>query len=448
MKFTKWNAVVLLLVGLIAPSAAVLAPTASRADDTTISPTQTNARVGHYTPAAGVLFNNPLSSDGSHRINRHIRLSINSSPRGSKIRVMSWNIKSDLYVRSLIDAHKRGVSVRIIMSNGLAEDQSGSGAYSKLKTALSKGNRYRTPKMRSWVRTCKSSCRGVHGIAHAKYYIFSHTGKAHYVVMVGSANMTEVAAMNQWNDMFTVVGRTKTYSRYLKIFAESALDEYAHPPYRTFLDHDMHGWFLPYLGPAATGDPVLKVLNNVRCNGATGHSGINGHTAIRIGQTAFLNQRGIDIAAKLHSLYNAGCDIRIIYSVMGGQAGSRLWTSEGRGPIPSRHIVQDTDYDDEYDRYLHMKDMTISGVYGGQTNAHVVYNGTQNWTAVSFNSDEAGFVVHRESLERRYAKWINFLYNNPPPYYGRPIMGRTTGETDHETYSPATAHRYRSVDLY
>jgi len=446
MKFTKWNTVMLVVAGLLAPSAAVLAPTASRADEAIT--TQTTARVGHYTPAAGVLFNNPLEPDGSHRINRHIRLSINSSPRGSKIRVMSWNVKSDLYVRSLIDAHKRGVSVRIIMSNGLAEDQSSSGAYSKLKTALSKGNRTRPARMKSWVRTCKSSCRGVHGIAHAKYYIFSHTGRARYVVMVGSANMTEVAAANQWNDMFTVVGRTRVYSRYLKVFAEAALDQRADPPYQTFTDRDLRGWFLPYVGPAATGDPVLKVLNRIKCNGATGRSGIDGHTAIRIAQTAFLNQRGIDIAEKLHDLYNAGCNIKLVYAVMGGQAGTRLWTSTGRGPIPSRHIVQDTDQDGEYDRYLHMKDMTISGVYDGQTNAHVVYNGTQNWTQVSFNSDEAGFVVHRESLERRYAKWINFLYNNPPPFYGRPIMGKATIGTDHETYSPATAHRYRGVDLY
>jgi len=446
MKFTKWNAVVLVLAGLLAPSAAVLAPTASRADDTALA-TQTYGRVGHYTPAAGVLFNNPLSDEGSHRINRHVRLSINSSPKGSKIRVMSWNIKSDLYVRSLIDAHKRGVSVRIIMSNGLAEDQSSTGAYTKLKTALSKGNRTRSATMKSWVRTCKSSCRGVHGIAHAKYYVFSHTGKARYVVMVGSANMTEVAAMNQWNDMFTVVGRKKVYSRYLKVFAEAGLDQRADPPYRTFIDHDMRGWFLPYLGPAATGDPVLKVLDQIRCNGATGRSGIGGHTAIRIAQTAFLNQRGIDIAAKLHDLYDAGCNIKLIYAVMGGQAGSRLWTQQGRGPIPSRHIVQDTDYDGDYDRYLHMKDMTISGVYGTSTNAHVVYNGTQNWTQVSFNSDEAGFVVHRESLERRYAKWINFLYNNPPPYYGRPIMGRSLTGTDHETMTPGSADRYQGVQL-
>ncbi|GAB2884947.1 phospholipase D-like domain-containing protein [Nocardioides pacificus] len=407
---------------------------------------QTAAKRGNrYSPRPGVKFNHPLRPKMSHRINKHIRLSILSTRAGQRIRIFSWNINSAVHSRALIAAHKRGVSVRILMSNGLAEGQGAQGDYRQLRSALSKGQRKRTAAQKSWVRTCRSSCRGAKGIAHAKFYTFSKAGASRNVVMVSSANLTEAAARNQWNSVFTVVGRQKVYDQYQKVFAQASRDRRATPPYRTFKDGNLEGYFLPYNGPQAKGDPVVRLLSRVLCTGTTGTAGINGNTAIRIGQTAFLNERGIKIARKINSLYQQGCNIKVIYAVMGGAAGKELWAGGPRGRVPSRHIVQDFDADGDYDRYLHMKDLTISGVFDNQTDARVVYTGTQNFTEVSINSDEAGFLVRDAGLERTYANWINNVFANPPPYRG---SARTaSGAAPLETYTPATAHKYANVEL-
>ena len=79
-----------------------------------------------------------------------------------------------------------------------------------------------------------------------------------------------------------------------------------------------------------------------------------------------------------------------------------------------RQIAQDFDDDGSFDRYLHMKVMTISGHYGDDHNAHRTYNGSQNWTQVGLVSDEAGFVLKNAGVEQKYGRWINELFAHPP----------------------------------
>lgn len=400
-----------------------------------------------YTPRSGVLFNKPMTKRDRYTINNHIRKSIDATRKGAKIRIMSWNVKSFPYRRALIRAHNRGVSVRVIMSNGLARKQPSTGDYNVLRRELAMHQKHRKKGMRSWIRACIASCRGTKGIAHVKFYTFSQAGKAEDVVMVGSANMTEVAAGNQWNDMYTLANKPRLYDWFQKVFTQAARDHRAHPPYRTLrLDRATEAWVFPYLGKDALGDPVTRILKRVSCRGATGHSGVNGRTAIRIAQTAILDARGVAIARQLKRLNDQGCNIRVVYTVLGPKIKQILKSDSGRGPVPSRQIAQDFDGDGSYDRYLHMKDMTISGHYGANTSAHFVYNGTQNWTEVSAYSDEAGFSFYNARIERKYAAWVNRLFENPPvnpnPDADDPVVveRRTNGEL-------VLGGAYREVEL-
>ena len=408
-----------------------------------VAPMPAATALGSYSPRTGAIFNHPLRDERERAINRHIRLSIESAPRGSFIRIISWNVKSRLYEDALIRAHQRGASVRLLMSNGLAEDQSAEGTYNNLRRALSQGNEGRPAGMSSWARTCVSSCRGSGGIAHTKMYLFSQAGTSKYVTMLSSANMTEVAAMNQWNDVYTVAGREDVFTIFNNIFAEAAADRYARPPYRLYRTGPVRMEFLPYQGVQATGDPVLGELRRIGCTGAV-RAGIDGYTSIRIAQTAILDQRGIEIAQRLKRMWNAGCKIRLVYAVMGKQVRDILTSPGGRGPVPMRQIVQDFDFDGSYDRYLHMKAMAVSGVYAGNRSARVVWNGTQNWTATALASDEAGFRIHSDNLERKYADWVNFLFNNPPP------QPRSTSTSTARMAVPGVEQKapYSEVELY
>src|SRR5439155_7335233 len=133
--------------------------------------------------------------------------------KGEKIRIFSWNINSKVFENALIAAHARGVSVRILMSNGLAEGQDDRGSYAKLKHALAQRQSTRRPDMTSWVRTCVNSCRGQGGAAHSKFLVFSRVYQRTNVVMVGSPNLTSAASNNQWNDLVTLTDRPGLYAK-------------------------------------------------------------------------------------------------------------------------------------------------------------------------------------------------------------------------------------------
>ena len=209
-----------------------------------------------YTPPPGIKLNHPLRPKMRRNINAHVLKTINSTPRGSEIRMISWNVRSQPYRRALLKAHNRGVSVRVLMSHGVASRQAPNQDYGILKRGLKKGNAKRAGSMKSWMRTCKAACRGPNGIAHAKWFIFSKAGRAKWVTMAGSANLTEVATGNQWNDVFTVTGNKGLYDKFESVFAEAARDRTAHPAFQEYkASKDVKAWFLPYRGREGQGRP-------------------------------------------------------------------------------------------------------------------------------------------------------------------------------------------------
>jgi phosphatidylserine/phosphatidylglycerophosphate/cardiolipin synthase-like enzyme len=351
------------------------------------------AERGRYRPSAGVEFNSP----GDFGINDKVLRAIRHTQRGAKIRAMTWNFSSWTFVRALREAHERGVSVRIIMARSLAHEQGWGGPYRTLKRALSK--QHRKAEMRSWFRTCSHSCRGRGGAMHTKMYLFSRTGAQPKVVMSSSANLTGAAGANQYNDMYTVRGAKKAYAGAIKVFNQAGRDRPAGSV--IYQAGKVRGWFQPRPGRA---DIVMNMLNRVRCKGARG-AGINGRTSIRIAQDVILGKRGIRIAKRLRELNQQGCNIRLVYSQLGGNVWKLLrW-------IPRNHLVQDRDGDGAYDVYLHMKAMAISGHYGGNRGARVVYQGSENWSSLARVSDEQGLIIQRDSVERAYGARINRLFH-------------------------------------
>ena len=131
-----------------------------------------------YTPRGGVTFNNPLAGTDSRRaIIRHLLRTVNSVPGKQTIRIASWNIRSDELADALIEAHRRGVSVRVVMDRLNANPDNRNDTFNRMKNAF-KGDDKRKPEMRSSTKRCVSSCRYGGGIAHSKFFLFSQAGKA------------------------------------------------------------------------------------------------------------------------------------------------------------------------------------------------------------------------------------------------------------------------------
>ncbi|MEJ7794688.1 MAG: phospholipase D-like domain-containing protein [Nocardioides sp.] len=387
-----------------------------------------------FTPKTGVVTNDPRSAD-QRRILERILKSISFTRRRQTIRIISWNVASTGFVDKLIFAHRRGVSVRLLMSAAKAAEQPSDGDYWRLRRALRqpRPDVNLAKKYRSWARTCERSCRGDRGIAHSKLFIFSRVGGAERVVMSTSANATEVSANSQWNDLFTQVGNRTIYRGFMKVFRESAKDRPVTPAYREFKGGDVIGYAYPWKGQNARGDRVIKELKRITCKGARNGTGVDGKTRIRIAQDAIIDQRGIEIAKVLRHKWQSGCDIRIVFALMGRQVRDVL-NNTSRGPVPIRQIVQDFDGDGIYDRYLHSKSMAVSGWYRKDRSARVAWQGSENWSGLAKLSDEQGFRIDRGGAERVYARYVDSLFANPP-VVNRSVTMRTAADRNVDPYA-------------
>jgi phosphatidylserine/phosphatidylglycerophosphate/cardiolipin synthase-like enzyme len=379
-----------------------------------------------YQVKQGLTLINPLNATRDD-IAVQIMRAVNHSFKGSRIRIATWNFDSWRFVGALTAAHKRGVSVRLILSRQLFIAQGPRGPAGSLARNLAGfGNAKRPANMRSKVLTCDHSCRGRGGAMHSKFYVFSKSGKSKRVVMNSSANLTAASRNVQWNDLYTVVDSRIAYRAYMDVFKEMELDKPS--AYADFTDGKIYGFFYPGLSQP---DIVMTMLNQVTCAGAKG-AGINGKTAIRVGQDVFNNKRGVIIARKLLALHRAGCNVRVVYSQAVGESKGVI------KQLPNNHLVQDRDGDCSYDRYLHAKILAISGVYAGKRNERIVLNGSGNWSATALKSDEQGMVIDRDSAERKYSAWINEMFRirlvsapcDPTLAAEDNRFGRTTGQID------------------
>lgn len=365
-----------------------------------------------YAAPYGVRFNDPYSRrNAKDNIRTHIVRTINSTEAGSTIRFASWNLRGPFYRNALIAAHRRGVTVRIIMDQLNHNAEFPNDDIERMIEAFSDNTlQGPDPARHSRLTRCVSSCRGQTGIAHLKLFLFEQAGGIPHIVMWGSNNATDVAVHSQWNDLFTLTFNQPAHDALVGIFNELEADTPTYGAYRHF---DVPGFSFdvyPYTGNFAWGDPDLDKLNRTRCQGTTDGAGYRGRTVIRMAQDALLGERGKAIAYRLAQMKRRGCNIRIVYALMGGPI-KRILTKAG---VPLRQYSYDRDRDGYYDIYLHMKSLAISGVYNGQTNARVTFNGTANWSPVALVSDELVGTVVDPGVNAAYIRWIDYLYNNRP----------------------------------
>ena len=183
---------------------------------------------------------------------------------------------------------------------------------------------------------------------------------------------------------------------------------------RPYLEADL-GKYKLTLWPAFNRNPILTELKQVACTGATGGAGNDaGRTKIRIAIAGWFDDFGTDIARQVRNLWERGCDIKIITTLAGRGVNRTLKNPAGRGPVPIRMITQDTNADGIPERYLHMKNIAISGVYAGDTAANVLITGSPNWSRNAQNSDEIMFRITKATkMVRQYFANTDRLFYGP-----------------------------------
>lgn len=310
-------------------------------------------------------------------------------PGNGTIRIASWTVKDWPIVRALYRAHQRGVSVQVLAAKAAnRNNRPWKWLRQRLRSRLYAPGRPETRDRWSFARHCYGSCRGRGGTAHSKYFLFSNVGsrRRRTITVQSSMNLTRPGYYEQWNTATTSwrPGVQRTFSR---VFRESRLDKPVPSAYRSSTDGAITSAFFPRPGTTAKDDPVMRALKQVRCLGATKVGTSSGRTRIRAIQYAVYDTRGVWIAKRLRALYNAGCNVKIIYSAISRPVLSILRSRSGRGAVPMRQSVI-RNSSGRIVKYNHSKWLTINGRWGRSTRASVVLTGSANWGNLAFSNDE------------------------------------------------------------
>jgi PLD-like domain len=384
----------------------------------------------HYTPRGGPKFNNPYGSKSSRRaLLTHVIRSINSSPGyrlpagvdpstgkrvacptnpkdyPSEIKIALYSIADRGFVDALIAAHRRCVSVKLLMNSHLNVNNSPS--WRRLLNGIGP-RRARFAGQRSFVHRCSNGCIGS-TVLHTKFYLFSQASRARDTVMVGSSNMTSNAVRVQWNDLFTVNGNRQLYADYTNMFNKMAPDRRGDGP-RIFQSGPYTSTFYPFRHANRTNDKTLNALNTIRCGGATGGAGIRGRTVVYIVMHAWHGTRGLYLAQRVRQLYDRGCYVRILYSFMGHGTFNLLTRHTGSRMI-ARRVLFAGPHGKVAAKYSHMKLFAASGNVSGDHSSWVSWTGSNNWADRSVKADEVTIRIPSRSVYNAYVNHWNFMRN-------------------------------------
>ena len=363
-----------------------------------------------YEPDSGPTFNQPVPNgdQDAYRIVNHITGAVRGVPAYDplfprpEIKIATYSHDLNGVTDELIEAHRRGVSVQMVINDNWTSYQT------KRLIQVLGGDRG----ARSFVHVCRGACRGAGSRTnqHAKMYLFSHTGTATDVVMTGSANTTGFAAKVHWNDMFTAKDVPNLYDVYAKVFEQMKSDDGDPNGYLPYRADGYDGYFFPKYGFSRAEDPVLDRLNAIRCDAGSG--GISGRSAIRINMYAWTGDRGLWLAERLAELKRQGCNVRAIVSNQGASVLSTL----KRAGIAVRSASLDLDGNPNngwenkgWEVFTHSKWMVLNGSFKGSLGKHV-WTGSDNWSDLSNNNDEASIHIRGAGTYARYMDNFDLIW--------------------------------------
>lgn len=399
------------------------APTASATTTATTTPAKKP-----WMPDLGPAFNNPLGSQKSkYVVNTRILKAVQHARPHSTIRFATYSFDRQDITKALWKVHKKkGVNVQVVVNHNVVTPNE-----RWLQKRLGKNT-----KKSSFFHICKGSCRGKGGgNEHGKVYTFTATGGAKDLIIESSGNLTSGAAAGQWNDVFSVMGNTKLFATWVKVFNQLKADKPVKKRTITYkskqLDVRWHRLSADALSrglatkdsvtvsprkkkKSGGGDPVVKRLNAIKCKTNAAHGDGNGHTVLRIIMYAWFGDRSVPIARKVASLKRQGCNVQVILTEPGKQTVSIL---RGAG-IPLRDGAWNYGEKMATDGsktvwgprlYSHLKWMLVSGKYKNK-NQDVVFAGSENWSGISFANDEVTLQLTGADYYKAYVGQFNHMW--------------------------------------
>ena len=301
---------------------------------------------GGWVPKNETVFNNPLASssrDGRlsnsrFAITNRINNMIDCAPVGSTI-AMSWfSFTDDNMVNHLIQAHRSGVNVRVLVNSHATKPSSSSfTAVNTLRAALggniteATANASENPG--SWLGSCNSGCltpppppgivfpdesEGEYPALHSKFFMITRAGSAQNVVGISSVNPTYEQARVGFNNASVVVNDRTLFAsmnQYYADLANAARGAGKATAYRQLKSDSKTTTY--YVYPKSGSDDILAMLRDIKCTYKVGKKTMR--TQIYVNMFVFTrNAPAMELWRKAFNsrANNGGCNVHIIYTDM------------------------------------------------------------------------------------------------------------------------------------
>ena len=278
------------------------------------------------------------------------------------IRIALYSIADQSFVDSLIDAHTRCVSVKLLMNSHLNVDNSPS--WRRLLNGIGeRGGNF--VNQRSYAYRCSNGCIGS-TVLHSKFYLFSQAGNARNVTMIGSSNMTSNAVGVQWNDLFTVNGNDQAlYDTYTHMWNRMTPDKRGNGPF-VYQSGQYTSTFYPCARRTGTTTRRSTRCKTIHCTGATGGAGYKGHTVVYIVMHAWHGNRGLYLAKRVRQLYDPAATSGSS-TASWATAPTTLLTRDTNSRMIARRVLFPGPSGLVAAKYSHMKMFAASGNVGGDS---------------------------------------------------------------------------------
>lgn len=372
------------------------------------------------------VFNHPPGNEKEqYAIFQQLARVIDRVPKGESIEMSWWGFvaswtsdtenKPNLPKR-LINAHNRGVNVRIILDNNHNfGGQGNSKLYPYITLAKALGTK---DTARSYILVCpnakgciaKRKVAGSYAFNHNKFLLASRVvldggAVVPNVVFQSSGNLGPWDADTVWNDAVTW-SETSSFKDYRKYFSDLRAN-YNGPGndnyYRVGPESETYQtYFFPRKETngnyrQTSTDTIVNILNSVKCTYVSKKDGKKHQTNIRILMWAI---RRLAIGEKLASLVRDGCNVDIAYNAMSPEVSKALKNTGGKKIGVTKCAVA---YQGRT-LWPHTKYMLIEGEYEGHQEPCVI-TGSHNYEMSALrNADEAMVCIRSASMHSAYLR--------------------------------------------
>lgn len=390
-------------------------------------PTPNTARTGDCivdgSVRTGAVFNQPHDDgNGDDRIHRHIVCLIEGAPAGSKIRVATYHFAHRNIVDALIEAHDRGVKVKILTDRGVYGDAHDRPFYDKMRSELGTDKQ-----AESWIALCPGTGtdddadRACIGDAkmHNKFLSFSETHGVPNVTFLTSSNLEDDRAVNgegnnsgtnMWNSGYAAANDFPLHDHFDKYFDVLSADAPTDPDYYHTNPPEPIGNYRVFHSPRETGNTALDVLGEVECHGNnSGGTNPGNRTIVRVAMWAINRGAGTDIAKRLWELDNEGCYVDIVANDIDDGESGPLRTLLRKpqltevGNWTNYHGPEAREFNSDQPHGLHEKNLLIDGNFEGKPDRKVVFTGSYNFTNRSVvQNDETWLQINDPGVHDRF----------------------------------------------